>query len=62
MQVHRGKNILRWTFEEYYRDCCYFASALLELGITERNGVNIAGFNSPEWAIAFFGRLNNNYG
>lgn len=27
------------------------------LDITERSGVNIIGFNSPEWAISYFGSV-----
>jgi len=28
-----------------------------KLGIEERSAVNIMGFNSPEWAIAFYGAV-----
>ena len=27
------------------------------LNINERSGVNILGFNSPEWVISYFGGL-----
>jgi long-chain-fatty-acid--CoA ligase ACSBG len=30
---------------------------LIALDINERKSVNIIGFNSPEWVIAFFGAI-----
>lgn len=30
------------------------------IGITERKAVNIIGFNSPEWAMAFLGGISYN--
>ena len=30
------------------------------IGINERKAVNILGFNSPEWVIAFMGGLSYN--
>lgn len=40
-----------------------FAKTLTKLGVNERKAVNIMGFNSPEWAISFFGAvLHNNVG
>jgi long-chain-fatty-acid--CoA ligase ACSBG len=30
------------------------------LGVEERKAVNIYGFNSPEWAIAFMGSIMHN--
>ena len=49
------KEVQTWTFAEYYRDCTYFASALIELGIKERSCVNIIGYNCPEWFISYIG-------
>jgi long-chain-fatty-acid--CoA ligase ACSBG len=33
---------------------------LLKLGVEERKAVNIMGFNSPEWAIAYHGSIFHN--
>jgi long-chain-fatty-acid--CoA ligase ACSBG len=37
-----------------------FAKSIHTLGIDERKSVNIMGFNSPEWAIAYFGSIFHN--
>lgn len=33
----------------------------MEVGASERSSVNIIGFNSPEWTIAFWGAVCSNY-
>lgn len=55
MQMTRNGKTDAWTYGEYYRDCCHFASAMIELGISERACINIIGANCPEWIIAFIG-------
>ena len=55
-QYVKDNKLRTWTFAEYYRDCTYFAAALLELNIKERGCINVVGFNSPEWIISFIGR------
>ena len=49
-----GKKIT-WTFDEYFRACKYFASAMIELGIKERGCINVIGYNSPEWIVGYIG-------
>lgn len=50
------KNV-KWDWDLYYKDCMSFAASLIKIGVQERKSVNIIGFNSPEWAIAFFGSI-----
>lgn len=45
------------TYREYYQLAEKFARGLLELGLEERATVNILGFNSPEWILAYTGTL-----
>ena len=37
-----------------------FAKSLHFIGVDSRKAVNIMGFNSPEWAIAYFGSMMHN--
>ena len=60
MFVQRGKKEYVWTWNQYYHDTMAFAKGLLKLGIEERKAVNIMGFNSPEWAIAYHGSIFHN--
>eukprot|EP00937_MAST-01D_sp_MAST-1D-sp2_P000464 g464.t1 len=39
----------KWTFAEYYAECRTAARAFMALGLERFDGVNIFGFNSPEW-------------
>ena len=55
LQVTRCSKVLTWTYQQYYNECLYFASALVELHATERSCINVIGFNSPEWIISFMG-------
>ena len=57
LNVERNGKWIIWTFEEYLADIKRFAKALVHMGVRERSAVNIIGFNSPEWAIAFFGPM-----
>jgi len=57
MAVKRGspREWLFWTYTDYYNDAMNFARAMVALGIPKRQCINIIGFNSPEWVIAFVG-------
>ena len=50
-----------WTYQEYYQHCTTFAKALISLKITNYSAINIIGFNSPEWAVAFSGSIFGNF-
>jgi len=60
MRVMRGKKEYVWTWEQYLGDIMAFSKGLHAIGVDERKSVNIMGFNSPEWAIAFFGAIFHN--
>ena len=60
MWVDRNYAKLCWTWAQYYTDTMRFAKACHHIGCTDRSAVAIMGFNSPEWAIAFFGGILNN--
>ena len=45
------------NYEEYFQECLKFAKALLFHGYSNFAGVNIIGFNAPEWCIAYFGSI-----
>ena len=38
-----------------------FGKACIAVGAAPRSSVNIVGFNSPEWFIAFYGGICTNY-
>jgi len=57
LSITRNGITRNWTYSEYYKDCCIFASALIELKITERSAINVIGFNSTEWIIGFMGAI-----
>ena len=59
-RVMRDNKELVWTWNQAKRDAFAFAKAMIHLGVDERSAVNIMGFNSPEWAIAYFGSLLRN--
>ena len=58
--VQRGGKNLCWTWKQYYTACVQFAQGLHKLGVNQRKAVNIMGWNSPEWAIAYFGGIFHN--
>ena len=60
MNVQKNKKIYSWTWNQYYKDCMSFAKSLHFIGVDSRKAVNIMGFNSPEWAIAYFGSMMHN--
>lgn len=45
------------TYQQYYAECMKFAQALLNEGCTEFTTINLIGFNSPEWVIAYYGSM-----
>ena len=49
------------TYQQYYDLSINFAKALITLGISNYTAVNIIGFNSPQWAIAFTGSIFGHY-
>jgi len=59
MFVERGGVYQMTTWKDYGRQIKAFAKACTSLGCTSRAGVAIMGFNSPEWAIAYFGAICN---
>lgn len=40
-----------WTFGQYYEESRMVARAMIALGLQPFDGVNVFGFNSPEWLI-----------
>lgn len=46
-----------WTYQAYYDDCRVTARAFMALGLKTHGGVNIFGFNSPEWLISAMGGM-----
>jgi len=46
-----------WTFSQYYQDSRNVAKGFLKLGAVRYDGVNILGFNSPEWFMAEVGAM-----
>jgi long-chain-fatty-acid--CoA ligase ACSBG len=49
------------NYKQYYDLSIYFAKALITLGITNFSAVNIIGFNSVQWAVAFTGSILGHY-
>lgn len=43
-----------WSWNEYYNQVYNVAKSLKAVGLQDRKAINICGFNSPEWAIAFY--------
>jgi long-chain-fatty-acid--CoA ligase ACSBG len=50
-----------WNYNKYFEENCIFARALITLHIPCYSTINIIGFNSPYWAIAFHGAILGNY-
>jgi long-chain-fatty-acid--CoA ligase ACSBG len=46
-----------WTYKQYYKDSRAAAKALIHLGYTKGDAINIYGFNSPEWFIGMMGGI-----
>lgn len=60
MRVMRNNKEYVWTWKQFRDDAMAFAKSLHHIGIDERSVVNVMGFNSPEWAIAYFGSILRN--
>lgn len=43
------------TYKQYYDNICVAGRAMMTLGLERYDGVNIYGFNSPEWLIGSMG-------
>lgn len=43
-----------WTNKQYFEESCTAAKAMIALGLEDHDGVNVYGFNSPEW---FMGQI-----
>lgn len=46
-----------WTFSEYYAQVQMVGKAMIKLGLQPHDGVNIFGFNSPEWFMGELGGM-----
>ena len=46
-----------WTFGQYYEECRTVARAMMALGLQPYDGVNVFGFNSPEWLMGEMGAI-----
>mmetsp|Transcript_18020 Transcript_18020/g.30700 ORF Transcript_18020/g.30700 Transcript_18020/m.30700 type:complete len:180 (+) Transcript_18020:15-554(+) len=60
LNVMRNGKHYQWTFEQFLNDIVSFAKSLHAIGVDQRKAINIMGFNSPEWAIAFYGGIFHN--
>ena len=45
------------SWNQYHKYVIYFAKALISVGIKPFQTINILGFNSPEWFIAYIGGI-----
>ena len=46
-----------WTWAEYRKAVDSFGKALISIGFERFDGINIIGFNAPEWFFANFGAI-----
>ena len=60
LNVMRNGKHLKWSWKKFGQDATAFAKALTHLNVDERSCVNIMGFNSPEWAISYYGSVIHN--
>ena len=60
MRVMRDKKVYTWHWNQFVQQVMAVAKSIEALGIDQRKAVNIMGYNSPEWAIAFFGSVFHN--
>lgn len=58
--IQRNKKVYTWSWRQYWNDSFAFAKSLRAVGVEARKAVNIYGYNSPEWAIAFWGAMMHN--
>jgi len=45
------------TYQQYYDECLTVGKAMMALGLERFDGVNIYGFNSPEWFMGELGAI-----
>ncbi|KAM9961404.1 hypothetical protein ACTFIR_004249 [Dictyostelium discoideum] len=60
MRVKRDNVWKGWTWQQYRNEVLMASKSILSLGVHSRSGVNIIGFNSPEWHIAYLGAIHCN--
>ena len=60
LKVQRNGRDLTWSWLDFWRDAVAFSKSMEAIGVEPRKSVNICGFNSPEWAISFFGGILHN--
>ena len=60
MRVMRDNKELVWSWKEFHEQAMAFAKSLEKIGVAQRKVVNIMGFNSPEWAISYYGSILHN--
>ena len=60
MRVQRNKKWVNYTWSMVHSQSVQVARALVHLQVPERTCVNIIGFNSPEWLLAFTGCITAN--
>ena len=57
MKLRRNGKELTQSWIEFWQLSQQFSKSLEAIGVEPRKTVNICGFNRPEWAIAFYGRI-----
>lgn len=60
MHIMRDNKHLTWSWNQFKKDCYSFSKSLTHLAVDERAVINIMGFNSPEWAISYYGGILHN--
>ena len=57
ISVKRNGKWQATNYADYYNLSVKFAASMIAYKFPQYTSINIIGFNSPEWAIAFFGGL-----
>ncbi|EGG21423.1 hypothetical protein DFA_01307 [Cavenderia fasciculata] len=57
IKVKRNGIWRQWSWMQYRQDIYATAKAFIKLGLTSGGGVNIIGFNSPEWQMCQLGAI-----
>ncbi|CAG9330497.1 unnamed protein product [Blepharisma stoltei] len=57
LRAKRNSSTVTYNYQEFYSQSLQFSVSLICLGIAQRQAINIIGFNSPEWIIAFSGAI-----
>ena len=58
--VMRDNKEVIWSWKEFHQQTVAFAKSLDKIGVEQRKVVNVMGFNSPEWAISYYGSILHN--